>query len=107
MNNMKLHSLFTLMLSLGFAASVMAADQKFDGKATCAKCDLGIAAKCQAAVIVTSADGKKETYLAAPSDKADALQAEVCGGGKPAEVTGTLIEKDGKKLLQVASYKIK
>lgn len=94
-----------LLASLAVAA--LAEGTKLEGTATCAKCDLSIADKCLAAVVVKTADGKKETYLAAPSAKAEALQAEVCGGGKPASVEGTVTEKDGKKLIDIASYKLK
>ena len=103
---MKKLTLFqTLLASLAVVA--FAEGTKLEGTATCAHCDLGIADKCLAAVVVKAADGKKETYLAAPSAKAEELQAEVCGGGKPAKVEGTITEKDGKKTIEITSYQLK
>lgn len=89
------------------AATAFAADTKLEGTATCAKCDLGVAEKCQAAVVVKTADGKTETYLSEPNDKAKALHKEICKGGKEATVEGTVSEKDGKKMITITSYTIK
>ena len=100
----KLALLSTILVA---ATSVFAADSKLEGTATCAKCDLGIAEKCQAAVVVKTADGKTETYLSEPNDKAKALHKEICKGGKEATVEGTVSEKDGKKTIAISNYTVK
>ena len=93
---------------LAVALPAFAADAtKLEGKATCAKCDLGIAEKCQAAVVVKTADGKTETYLSEANDKAKALHKEICKAGKDATVEGTVSEKDGKKTIAISNYTLK
>jgi hypothetical protein len=68
------------------------------GTITCAKCDLGIVQGKCATVIVTKEDGKDQVYfLDAKSDKAN--HKEVCSASKPGSVTGTVSEKDGKKMI--------
>ena len=100
----KLALLSTILVA---ALPAFAADTKIEGKATCAKCDLGIADKCQAAVVVKGADGKEVTYLSEPNDKAKALHKEICKGGKEATVEGTVSEKDGKKTIAISNYTLK
>src|SRR3954469_8888350 len=85
------------------AAAIYAGDTKFEGTATCAKCDLKVAEKCRAAVIIT-VDGKKETYLTEPNDKAKQLHSEICGRAKPVKVEGTLSEKDGQKVITLTRF---
>jgi hypothetical protein len=101
MKKLVLSSLLALALSPALFAD------KVEGKATCAKCDLKTADKCQAAVVVTGADGKAVTYLSEPNDKAKDLHKEICKGGKPATVEGTVTEKDGAKHITITSYTIK
>jgi hypothetical protein len=101
----KLVLLSTLLTAL--ALPVFADSKKLEGEATCAKCDLGIAEKCQAAVVVTGADGKKEVYLSEASPEAKALHSEVCKGGKPATVEGEVTEKDGKKMIKITKFEVK
>ena len=100
-----------ILLSTSIAAILaipaFAADTKLEGQATCAKCDLKIADKCRAVVVVTGADGKKETYLSEANDEAKALHKEICKGGKPATVEGTVSEKDGAKVVTITKYEIK
>src|SRR5476651_102199 len=97
-----------LLATILFAAlPAFADDTKLQGTATCAKCDLGIAEKCQAAVVVKTADGKTETYLSEPGDQAKALHKEICKGGKEATVEGTVSEKDGVKTITIAKYELK
>jgi hypothetical protein len=67
------------------------------GKITCAKCDLGVESKCMT-VIVTKEDGKDVTYYfdAASHGK---NHKTVCQAAKEGSVTGTISEKDGKKIV--------
>jgi len=104
---MKKLVLLSSLIVAGFASTVLADAQKLEGTATCAKCDLKTADKCQAAVVVTTADGKKETYLSEPSDEAKALHKEICKGGKPATVEGEVTEKDGHKMIKITKFEVK
>jgi len=104
---MKKIALLSTIITAALALSSYAADTKLEGTATCAKCDLKIAEKCQAAVVVKTADGKSETYLSEGNDKAKALHKEICKGGKEATVEGTVGEKDGKKTITITNYAIK
>jgi len=101
----KLALLSTILVAA--TSVVFAADTKLEGKATCAKCDLKIADKCQAAVVVTGADGKPVTYLTEANDQAKALHKEICKGGKEATVEGKVSEKDGKKTIMISKYELK
>lgn len=105
---MKKTILLSSILSAVMALASYADDPtKLNGKATCAKCDLGIADKCQAAVVVTGADGKPVTYLSEANDQAKALHKEICKGGKEGTVEGTVSEKDGKKTIKITKYELK
>jgi len=95
------------IFALALAPAVMAADQKIEGEAVCAKCQLKTADKCRAAIQVTSADGKKEVYLTEANDQSKELHSEICKGGKPATVEGTVTEKDGQKLITITKYALK
>src|SRR5262245_26231946 len=98
----------TLVLTalLALAGLVQAEDKKLEGTATCAKCDLKTADKCQTVIVVT-VDGKKEVYVAEGNDQAKALHEEICKGGKEATVEGTVAEKDGKKTITITKYELK
>ena len=76
-----------------------AAGTKVEGSGTCAKCDLKIADKCQNAIIVTGADGKKETILCDANDVAKAFHGKVCKGSADVKAEGVITEKDGKKTI--------
>jgi hypothetical protein len=104
---MKKTILLSSILSAVLAFAAQAADTKLEGTATCAKCDLGIADKCRAALVVTTADGKKETYLTEANPQAKSLHGEICKAGKPATVEGTVTEKDGAKVITVTKYELK
>ncbi len=101
---MKKIALFALVAFTG--SFVQAEDKKLEGTATCAKCDLKTADKCRAAVVVTE-NGKSVTYLTEPNDQAKALHSEICKGGKPATVEGTVSEKDGVKTIKITKFEVK
>jgi hypothetical protein len=75
-----------------------------EGDAVCAKCALKEAKECQNAVTVTK-DGKKTTYYLEKNEFfKDAHQGlGICQAKKDSpvkvKVTGTVVEKEGKKLL--------
>ncbi len=96
------------IIALGLAPAVFAADQKLEGEALCAKCQLKEADKCRAAVQIKTADGKTETYLSELNDeKSKELHSEICKGAKPATVEGTVTEKDGKKVIKITKFEVK
>ena len=99
-----------LILSLSaivFATALTASAEEvtLSGKATCAKCDLKTATKCQNVLQVTTA-GKTTTYELM-GDKSTAFHKQVCSESKEATVTGTVSEKDGKKIITVAKIEAK
>ena len=83
-----------------------AAATKVEGQGTCAKCDLKIADKCQNAIIVTGADGKKETILCDANDVSKAFHSKICKGAEKVTAEGVITEKDGKKTLAVTKIEL-
>jgi len=83
-----------LALVFGLVAGANAGDEKtFSGKVVCAKCTLkkADATKCQDVLVVEGAE-----YYVEKNAVAEKF-GHVCGGEKPAVVTGVVTEKDGKK----------
>ena len=82
----------------GFVGTAKAAEETLAGKLMCAKCSLkkADAEKCQDVLITKDADGKASEYYVEKNDVAKAY-GHTCQGEKPAVVTGTVSEKDGKK----------
>jgi|SRR3954466_2259476 hypothetical protein len=75
-----------------------AADTKTEtikGKAECAKCSLKEADACQMAI--TTKDGTK--YLVENNKLSKDFHSNICKASKDVEVTGTVEEKGGKKLI--------
>lgn len=87
-----------LALVAGFTATAVAAEETVSGKLMCAKCSLKKAGqeKCQDVLVSTDAAGKTTEYYVEKNDAAKAF-GHTCQGEKPATVTGTVSEKDGKK----------
>jgi hypothetical protein len=84
-----------------FAVSVRAADKEvtLKGKIMCAKCELKLPGvrKCQTVIQVKEGD-KDVLYFFLDKGNKETWHEEVCGGGKKdGAVTGTVLEKDGKK----------
>lgn len=102
---MKKLTLSLFALAFATAMTVSAEEVTLSGKATCAKCDLKTADKCQNVLQVTK-DGKTTTYELM-GDKSKAFHKEVCSESKEATVTGTVSEKDGKKTITVAKIEAK
>jgi len=80
-----------------------AKDVTVKGKVTCAKCDLMQTDAC-ATVIVTKKDGKETVLFFDPASHKK-NHAAVCQAPKDGSVTGTIAEKDGKKVITVKSVK--
>ena len=85
-------------LVVGFVAAAGAAEETLNGKIMCAKCSLkkADADKCQDVLVTTDAAGKTSEIYIEKNDVAKAY-GHTCQGEKPAVVTGTVSEKDGKK----------
>jgi hypothetical protein len=91
-----------LVFVLGMAASAMAADPvTMTGKVMCAKCTLkkADAKECQDVLVVKDAKGATAEYYLVKNAVQEKF-GHVCTGEKPATVTGTVAEKDGKKWLE-------
>jgi hypothetical protein len=93
---------FCVVMSIGMSAA-MAADAPapvtLKGTLKCAKCSMKVQDKCQA-VLVTMENGKEVDYFLKPNDEGKAAHKEICKADKEnVTVTGTVTEKDGKKIL--------
>lgn len=92
------------MKKLALATTIIAAlslpvlAETLEGEATCAKCQLKLAEKCQFAITVEK-DGKKETILAEQNDVAKKFHENICKDTVKVKAEGTVAEKDGKKLI--------
>ena len=91
-----------LVLVLGIAGSAVAADPvTVTGKVMCAKCTLkkADAKECQDVLVVKDAKGATAAEYYLVKNAVQEKFGHVCTGEKPATVTGTVAEKDGKKWL--------
>lgn len=79
---------------------------KIAGEGTCAKCDLKTATACQNAIIVTGADGKKETILCDENDVSKAFHESICKGAEKVTAEGVITEKDGKKTIALTKIEL-
>ena len=94
-----------VLAALGF--TVQAEDAtKIAGEGTCAKCDLKIATACQNAIIVTGADGKKETILCDANDVSKAFHKSICKGAEKVNAEGVITAKDGKKTIALTKIEL-
>ena len=95
-----------LALVIGLVAPAVA-DETFTGKIMCAKCALkkADAKECQDVLVVKTGDKAAEYYV----EKNDVAKTfgHVCGGEKPAVVTGKVTEKDGKKWISATKMEEK
>lgn len=88
-----------LVVAFGLVASGVADEAvTLQGKVVCAKCTLkkDDAKECQNVLVVTDKDGKDVEYYIT-KNKVDEKFGEVCTDVRPATVTGTVSEKDGRK----------
>jgi hypothetical protein len=86
-----------LVLVVGFTGVAAAADTTLTGSVMCAKCTLkkADAKECQDVLVVKDANGEAKEYYVAKNDVSEKF-GHTCRGEKPAVVTGTVAEKDGK-----------
>lgn len=81
------------------AEEAMAKPVTLEGTATCPKCDLGTAKECGTVLQVKEGDKTVTYQLAGKVDKD--WHKKICKGGKDVKATGTVMEKDGVKTLEV------
>jgi opacity protein-like surface antigen len=101
--------LYTLIACAGLlAASAFAADNEvtITGEGMCAKCALHETEKCQNA-IQTQEDGKTVTYYLTQNDVSKNFHHDnLCKQNQKVTATGTVSEKDGKKVLTVSKIEL-
>lgn len=99
-------ALFSGLSAVAFAATA-AEDKTVTGDGMCAKCALKETTTCQNVVIVTEGDKKTTYYLEGDVSEKAHKKLGICGASKAApvklKVTGSLEEKDGKKVIDVKS----
>lgn len=102
-------SLMSAALAM-FVSSAFAAEEVKDktmtleGTATCAKCDLELTEKCETVLQVKEGDKTETYYITGALDKE--FHKKICKSAKDAKATGTVSEKDGKKMLEVTSIEL-
>ncbi|MEO8616408.1 MAG: DUF6370 family protein [Luteolibacter sp.] len=97
-------SAFVLSSNAPAAEESMAKPVTMKGTATCAKCDLGTEKECTTVLQVKEGD-KTITYLLAGKADKD-WHKKICKGPKEVTATGTVTEKDGKKIMDVTAIEM-
>ena len=96
MRSLTLAALAAVVLFV-FAGSAVAAEMTLTGSVACAKCTLkkADAKQCQDVLVVKGQNDQETDYYIVKNAVAEKF-GHVCTGRKPAVVTGTVEEKDGK-----------
>ena len=97
----KLYSLIALAGLLAIPASAADKEVTITGEGMCAKCALHETTKCQNA-IQTQEGGKTVTYYLTQNDTSKDFHDNLCKQNEKVTATGTVTEKDGKKVLTVS-----
>lgn len=97
----KLYSLIALAGLLAIPAFAADKEVTITGEGMCAKCALHETKKCQNA-IQTQEDGKTVTYYLTQNDTSKDFHDNLCKKNEKVTATGTVSEKDGKKMLTVS-----
>ena len=93
-------------LSLTAAAEEKAAKEvTITGTITCAKCDLGVEKTCQTVIKGKAKGSDKEEVYYFDKDSSSKNHKTICKEAKKGSVTGTVEEKDGKKVITVKDVK--
>lgn len=95
---------FVLTANPSVAEEEMSKAVTMEGTATCAKCDLGTEKECTTVLQVKEGDQTMTYCLTGKADKE--WHKHICKGAKPVKVTGTVTEKDGKKVLDATEIEI-
>lgn len=98
-----MRSVWTMLVAVAASVIVMSGvraedkDVTLKGTIQCAKCALKLEKTCTTAIVVKDGD-KDVTYLLKDKGTKEEYHEPVCGGEKKeGTVTGTVVEKDGKK----------
>jgi hypothetical protein len=85
------------VLVIGLVGTAVAAETTLTGSLMCAKCTLkkADAKECQNVLVVKGEKEKTTEYYVVKNDVSEKF-GHTCKGEKPAIVTGTVAEKDGK-----------
>lgn len=101
-----------LVLGVGISVGVTLADEpskevKLTGTLMCGKCSLKMTPKCSNALQVKDGD-KVITYIIDDKGNGETYHEGVCGDGKieGVVVTGTVSEKDGKKMVKASKVEL-
>lgn len=98
------------LLLLAIATPSLAAnkdkEKTITGEATCAKCALKEADKCQTVIQVENKKGKKVNYYLTANDTAKAFHENVCHGPKKVTATGTVKKVDKKNELTASKIEL-
>jgi hypothetical protein len=108
-----------LALALGFAVVTLAGSnfnvkaedkkdetKKLEGKLTCTKCSLEETKACGHALVVKVGDKEVKYYLVDKGGK-ESYHGKCCQEPVAAIVTGKVVEKDGKKMIEDPKVEIK
>ena len=107
MKKLKLTLALLAGLAVASATTALAADEvTITGNMVCGKCTLHETDKCQNVVQVTE-DGKTVNYYLKQNDISKAAHDPICqGGSEKVTVTGTVKEKDGKKMMTASKIDV-
>ena len=97
-----MRAMLTFVCALALVFVVQADDKKevtLKGEVACAKCLLKKESECIAAIVVK--DGDKEEIYYFDKDSQEKHGKDCCTEKKMAKITGTTVEKDGKKWITV------
>lgn len=84
---------------MGLTTALAADEVTITGDMVCGKCTLHETASCQNVVQVAE-DGKTVKYYLEQNDVSKEAHEPICGGSsEKVKVTGTVTEKDGKKMM--------
>lgn len=97
-------SAFVLSSNAPAAEEAAAKPVTLNGTATCPKCDLGTEKECDTVLQVKEGEKTVTYQLAGMVDKA--WHKKICKGAKEVKATGTVTEKDGKKVMAVTAIEM-
>jgi hypothetical protein len=99
-------ALAALLVTVLATTAVAASNEvTITGQGTCAKCGLHETDKCQT-VIQAQEDGKTVTYYLAQNKVSKEFHENVCKESHKVTATGTVKEKDGKKVLTASKIEL-